>query len=371
MSFVYIKSNFVFVSNIRGISFAFYKTRPELKARTYTFTLFYMWLDVSVFAISCNDILRDGSIKDFSRDDLITLSSSTPQQLETCLFLLGKDEIDFGRANILWTTIKQVYGSVEDIPEDTLKQLGWIISGITADDFYNISISDIDTVSVFGIYRNLSLQQLTALKQTTENQWSRKGPEQLTSYDLVALRQILCAFNDSEIGAIHSDSYRDAANELATLYNCPKSALIQLVNLATDETAFGKPQNWNAIQVTSIGCVMAGLSSAAAIPAESMEGITPEIVKCLPSSFIKTMSESQLQHFTTSAASALSSSQQNVLTSDQKYALELAVKGLRYMKRSLSENLHSRFFQGKALHKTPKQLNWCSTLNLSPDDCQD
>lgn len=54
----------------------------------------------------------------------------------------------------------QVYGSVEDIPEDTLKQLGWIISGITADDFYNISISDIDTVSVFGIYRNLSLQQV-------------------------------------------------------------------------------------------------------------------------------------------------------------------------------------------------------------------
>lgn len=56
---------------------------------------------------------------------------------------------------------------------------------------------------------------------------------------------------------------------------------------------------------------------------------------------LQTMSESQLQHFTTSAASALSSSQQNVLTSDQKYALELAVKGLRYMKRSLSENLHS------------------------------
>ncbi len=54
----------------------------------------------------------------------------------------------------------QVYGSVVDIPEDSIKQLGWIISGIPVEDFYNITISDIDVVSVFGYYRNLSIQQV-------------------------------------------------------------------------------------------------------------------------------------------------------------------------------------------------------------------
>lgn len=61
-----------------------------------------------VLAISCNDILRDGSVKEFSKDDILTLSTSTPQQLETCLFILGKDEIDATRAKAVWTVIKQV-----------------------------------------------------------------------------------------------------------------------------------------------------------------------------------------------------------------------------------------------------------------------
>lgn len=44
-------------------------------------------------------------------------------------------------------------------------------------------------------------------------------------------------------------AFRDAASELSTLQKCPRSAINQLVALATDETAFGKPSNWNAIQV--------------------------------------------------------------------------------------------------------------------------
>lgn len=42
---------------------------------------------------------------------------------------------------------------------------------------------------------------------------------------------------------------RDAASELSTLQKCPRSTLKQLIALATDETAFGRPFNWNAIQV--------------------------------------------------------------------------------------------------------------------------
>ena len=42
---------------------------------------------------------------------------------------------------------------------------------------------------------------------------------------------------------------RDAAGELARLKNCPKSALAELVTLATDDAAFGRPSKWNSIQV--------------------------------------------------------------------------------------------------------------------------
>ncbi|XP_065207249.1 uncharacterized protein LOC135836378 [Planococcus citri] len=309
---------------------------------------------IITMAISCNDILREGSVTEFSKDDLATLSSSTPQQLETCLFILGKNELDKQRAQILWETIKTVYGSVNDIPEENLKQFGWLISGIPVADFSNITVTDIDTVTMLGLYRNLSNYQvdtsditkstnfqLVALKQTIDNQWSRKTPEQLTSIDLTALRQILCAFNDSEILSIHPDSYRDAAGELATLQNCPKSVLSQLVTLAMDDAAFGSPSKWNSIQVASIGCVMAGLSTASRIPPESMEGITPDIIECLPSSFLQTMTSKQMQHLTTNAASSISSGQMEGLSSDQKDAIDLAITGLKYTKQSSSATLSS------------------------------
>ncbi len=46
------------------------------------------------------------------------------------------------------------------------------------------------------------------------------------------------------------------------------------------------------------------------------------------------MTESQLKHFTTNAASAFSQSQREALSSDQRYALDQAVTGVQYTKRN-------------------------------------
>lgn len=46
------------------------------------------------------------------------------------------------------------------------------------------------------------------------------------------------------------------------------------------------------------------------------------------------MSEKQLQQFTTNAAASLSSAQREVLSSDQRYALEQAAVGVKYKRRS-------------------------------------
>lgn len=53
----------------------------------------------------------------------------------------------------------------------------------------------------------------------------------------------------------------------------------------------------------------------------------------------QTMTEKQLQQFTTNAASAFSSSQRDALSSTQQYALEQAIRGLKYTKRNSSQRL--------------------------------
>jgi len=47
-----------------------------------------------------------------------------------------------------------------------------------------------------------------SLKQAIEDQWSYKGPSDLSSYDLAALGQVLCVFNKSYIAAIKPMAYK-------------------------------------------------------------------------------------------------------------------------------------------------------------------
>lgn len=50
--------------------------------------------------------------------------------------------------------------------------------------------------------------QLFALKESVQDQWSGKTPEDFTGYDLGSLQNILCAYNTTEIAAIHADAYK-------------------------------------------------------------------------------------------------------------------------------------------------------------------
>lgn len=54
----------------------------------------------------------------------------------------------------------QVYKTADDVPEDELQLLGWIAMGIPAQDFMNLSLTEIETIAAFGQWRNFSKEQV-------------------------------------------------------------------------------------------------------------------------------------------------------------------------------------------------------------------
>lgn len=47
-----------------------------------------------------------------------------------------------------------------NIPETNLRELGWIMKAISPRDIQNLTLAEIDTISAFGRYHNLSQEQV-------------------------------------------------------------------------------------------------------------------------------------------------------------------------------------------------------------------
>lgn len=47
-----------------------------------------------------------------------------------------------------------------NIPEEDLRQIGWIMKVITPKEIQNLTLADIETISAFGQYHNLSRAQV-------------------------------------------------------------------------------------------------------------------------------------------------------------------------------------------------------------------
>ncbi|XP_060834630.1 uncharacterized protein LOC132917762 [Rhopalosiphum padi] len=258
-----------------------------------------------------------------SKEDIVDLISIDNQsQIKMCLVVLGKDPLETGIAELLWRDLVKVYKTANDIPEDELQLLGWISTGIPAPDFMNLSLTDIDTIASFGKWRNFSKEQLVTLKQAIEDQWSYKGPSDLSSYDLAALGQVLCEFNKSYIAAIKPIAYKAAAADISNLINCPQEIIKEFASLATNRDAFGDPSGWTAIQVASIGCVIVGLDSVRDIQPDAFEGLSAPNMQCLPNNVLQAMSIEQLSHLSLSAVNALTYAQRSSLDREQIKAIQ-------------------------------------------------
>ncbi|XP_014245550.1 uncharacterized protein LOC106664385 isoform X2 [Cimex lectularius] len=278
-------------------------------------------------SLSCAEIQEKGSGSAFTIDELKTLSKLEADDLKSCIVLLGKERLSTEQSSVIWMSLLDIFGSAGEIPEEYIRQLGWVINGIPAEHFMNISLSDVDTIASLGKCKELSSAQLSGLRDGVVEQWKGKDIDDFTSFDLITLKQIICSFNSSLLQMIHPISYKDAAVELATLKNCPLDVLQVLASLATSPDSFGSAAKWTSVQLANVGCVIVGLPSINVLPNEAMEGLTPQIIDCLPPVTLQSMSDGQISRFSPAAASALSSSQISALSDSQKYALSQAVDG--------------------------------------------
>ncbi|XP_044733273.1 uncharacterized protein LOC123295877 [Chrysoperla carnea] len=211
-----------------------------------------------LYGIKCDDVKNtDGGAGSMSAE---TLSSMSASEVDTCLVELGKDRLQPDQGKILWSLFLKNYDSISDIPVEKLRTVGWVSIGISVSDIRNLTFDDSDIIQAFGIYHALNAEQLSALAEQYF-EYTNKTPEDITYYDLIFLRQIICAFNKTDIEHIHPEEYKEAAGILGTLKDCPIEVLQGLANLAIHDDAFGPPSEWSMGEVKLIGAVVQGLSN--------------------------------------------------------------------------------------------------------------
>ncbi|XP_047524524.1 uncharacterized protein LOC125062564 [Pieris napi] len=198
---------------------------------------------------TCEDMLDISDNK--NSISLPRLQTMQRKDIITCLVHLGKKPLRSLEADYIWHSIKIFYGDVANIPESILATLQWVTPAIPAEEYYNITLGSIDVIQNFGKDYVLNENQLTAVAERVRDDF--KEPEDFTFYDLVALKQILCAFNGSEIERIHAKAYKAAFVEIGELKRCSTDVLQGFLKLATDSSAFGPPDNWDNVVLCSIG----------------------------------------------------------------------------------------------------------------------
>lgn len=141
----------------------------------------------------------------FNPEDLKAIDQN---ELLRCLSTIGLHQLNVDQSQNIWNSLKHIFGGVESVPKEYLKQMGWSLAGIPAEDFSNITIDTIDIVEKFGENRGLSTEQMMAVADRVREDFADKKPEDYSQYDLMALNNILCYFKRNEIDRIHADAFK-------------------------------------------------------------------------------------------------------------------------------------------------------------------
>ncbi|XP_060809780.1 uncharacterized protein LOC132903981 [Amyelois transitella] len=204
------------------------------------------------YSLNCQDILERPREKKLTIRELQMLQ---PKDIVQCLAHLGKEQLDNSEAEFIWQSIISHFGGIASIPDDILVLLHWVTPAVKPDDYYNITFSNIDVIQNFGLNYNLNFDQLSALANRVREDFAGKEPEDYTYYDLTAIRQILCAFNRSEIERIHPSAFREAALVIGKLENCSPDVMAGFAMLAIQDNAFGLPSTWSEASKQALGKV--------------------------------------------------------------------------------------------------------------------
>lgn len=207
---------------------------------------------LAAHGLTCDEILEFPSVKKLTLQELQTVQ---PKDIVQCLAHLGKEELGSAEADFVWRSIITFYDGIPNIPESVLMLLHWVTPAIISEEYANITLSSIDVIQNFGLNYNLNDAQLAAIADRVRKDFAGKEPEDYTYYDLTALRQILCAFNRSEIERIQPSAYRESALIIGKLERCGSEAMIGFASLAVQKRAFGSPNTWLEGTLDVIGVV--------------------------------------------------------------------------------------------------------------------
>lgn len=207
---------------------------------------------MAAYSLTCDEILEFPSKKKLTLQELQTVPL---KDIVQCLAHLGKEELEISEADFIWHSLITFYDGIPNIPESVLMLLHWVTPAVLPDDYANITLSSIDVIQNFGLNYNLNDAQLAAIADRVRKDFAGKEPEDYTYYDLTALRQILCAFNRSEISRIQPSAYRESALIIGKLEHCGSEAMVGFASLALHKGAFGSPETWLEGTLDVIGVV--------------------------------------------------------------------------------------------------------------------
>lgn len=213
----------------------------------------------SVYGLTCQDIME---MPEDTKITLELLQRTPPKDIVDCLVHLGKDKLPIEEAAYIWKTLLSYHGGPSNIPEKDLLSLHWITTAIEPEEYANITLTSVDVIQNFGLNYDLSPAQLSAIADSVRENFGGKEPEDYTYYDLIALRQILCSFNRSEIERIHPSAYREASLVIGKLRQCDPEVMQGFATLAVQRAAFGHPSTWTEATAETVGDVVSYLPQA-------------------------------------------------------------------------------------------------------------
>ncbi|XP_075158130.1 uncharacterized protein LOC142231407 [Haematobia irritans] len=226
---------------------------------TIKFTIFLIVFSTSVYSEGyCRETLQDENMKNIQWE-----------YLRQCLAIVSGETASKEMSENIWRLVKLAFDEIENVPAEAYKAMSYSLTAIPVEDLRNISFENIDIISVFGAIRTTMLlkeyqsgfnaEQLKVIASKVRNEWSGKNPLTYSEYDLRAMGEILCYLNVTDIENIHSDAFREAAEWIGLIENCPQDRLQAFANLALRSDAFGLSHKWSKLEVSIIGNILNGL----------------------------------------------------------------------------------------------------------------
>ncbi|XP_031289183.2 otoancorin isoform X1 [Camelus dromedarius] len=275
-----------------------------------------------------------------SSDDIIKLAEANACWAPESLLCLEEDVFSrnvellgavrgFSPAQL--RTLKEKAVQVWDLPsywkEYHIVSLGHIALALNESELEQLDLSSIDAVASLSQQTGWTPGQAKSILQGFLED-SGSSIQDLKSFHLVGLGEILCAMNITEISLIKISEFRVVVARIGTLL-CSTQVLTEFKRKA--EVVFGEPTEWSSSVLQELGTIAAGLTKEELrmLNNDLMPYFQPSAIKCLPDEIFKELSAEQIASLGPENAAAVTPAQRRQLSMMQLHSLQRALDGAK------------------------------------------